>query len=144
MVGRTGSEAQVADAAATRIQHYLALHTDEPTVSLRVDGVGETLTVPRAAVTALTQVLVYMAAGQDVSVLPTTAELTTQQAADLLKVSRPYLIGLLESGEIDFRKVGSHRRVPMQSLLSYRRRDDARRREAADILSAETRELGLH
>jgi excisionase family DNA binding protein len=91
----------------------------------------------------LSQALVYMAAGQDVSVFPSAAELTTQQAADLLNVSRPYLIGLLESGEIDYRKVGSHRRVRIESLLSYRRRDDDSRREAADALSAETRELGL-
>jgi excisionase family DNA binding protein len=108
-----------------------------------VEGAGEELTVPREAVTVLTQVLVFMAAGQDVSVFPTTAELTTQQAADLLNVSRPYLIGLLESGQIDFRKVGTHRRVRTESLLSYRRRDDVRRREAADALSAETRALGL-
>jgi excisionase family DNA binding protein len=140
MAGRTVSEAQV---AATRIEAYLARHADEPTVRLRVDGAGGTLTVPRAAGAARSQVLGYLAAGQDVSVFPATAELTTQQAADLLNVSRPYLIGLLESGEIDFRKVGSHRRVPMQSLLSYRRRDDARRRQAADALSAEARELGL-
>lgn len=143
MAGRTAGDVRIAGAAATRIQDYLARHTDEPTVSLRVDGAAEELTVPREAVTVLSQVLVYMAAGQTVSVFPSAAELTTQQAADLLSVSRPYLIGLLESGEIDYRKVGSHRRVRMESLLSYRRRDDAHRRAAADALSAETRELGL-
>jgi excisionase family DNA binding protein len=143
MAGRATGDVRIAGAAATRIQDYLARHADEATVNLRVDGAAEELTVPREAVTALSQVLVYLAAGQDVSVFPSATELTTQQAADLLHVSRPYLIGLLESGEIDYRKVGSHRRVPMESLLSYRRRDDARRREAADALSAETRELGL-
>jgi excisionase family DNA binding protein len=84
-----------------------------------------------------------MAAGQGVSVVPSHAELTTQQAADMLNVSRPFLIGLLEAGEIEYRKVGKHRRVKASSLLDYLRRDDQRRREAADELSSLTQDLGL-
>ncbi|MEX2291452.1 MAG: helix-turn-helix domain-containing protein [Mycobacteriales bacterium] len=84
-----------------------------------------------------------MAAGQGVSVVPAHAELTTQQAANLLNVSRPFLIGLLDAGQIDFRKVGKHRRVKAASLMDYLRKDDQRRRDAADELSALTQELGL-
>ncbi|HWE91454.1 MAG TPA: helix-turn-helix domain-containing protein [Pseudonocardiaceae bacterium] len=71
------------------------------------------------------------------------AELTTQQAADLLNVSRQYLIGLLDAGEIEHRTVGEHRRVKAASLLEYLRNDDERRRAAADELSSLTREMGL-
>lgn len=143
---RTDSEAKaaaLASDAAARIQDHLARHPDHTAVRLVVEEDGDELTVPREAVTLLVSVLAYMAAGHGVSVLPAYAELTTQQAADLLNVSRPYLIGLLESGEIEYRKVGSHRRVRMDSLMDYKRRDDARRRDAAEQLSAEARELGL-
>jgi excisionase family DNA binding protein len=84
-----------------------------------------------------------MAGGQGVSVVPAHAELTTQQAADLLNVSRPFLIGLLEAGEIDYRKVGKHRRVKAASLLDYMRHDDQRRRQAAEELTALTQDMRL-
>ena len=135
--------AEMADAAAARIQDYLSRHDRQSVVRLVVEEDGEELLVPRPAVTLLARILAHMAAGHGVSVVPAHAELTTQEAAGILGVSRPYLIGLLESGEIGFRKVGSHRRVRMQSLMDYKRQDDARRRTAADELSAETRELGL-
>ncbi|MGO1544345.1 MAG: helix-turn-helix domain-containing protein [Gulosibacter sp.] len=77
------------------------------------------------------------------TVLPSQAELTTQQAADALNVSRPFLIGLLDAGQIDYRTVGTHRRVKAASLIRYLREDDVRRLAAADALSAETRELGF-
>jgi len=62
----------------------------------------------------------------------------------MLNVSRPYFIGLLESGEIPFRKVGRHRRIRFEDLMDYRRRDDLERRGAADDLAAISEELGLY
>lgn len=70
-------------------------------------------------------------------------ELTTQQAAELLNVSRPFLIGLLDAGEIDYRKVGKHRRIKAQSLMAYMARDDQERRQAADELTRLNQEMGL-
>jgi excisionase family DNA binding protein len=133
-----------ADVAVERVTTYLSRHPDGPhQVRLLVEDDNEELILPRGAVELLARILAYMAAGQGVSVVPAHAELTTQQAADLLNVSRPYLIGLLEADEIEYRKVGKHRRVKASSLLDYMRADDQRRRAAADELSALTRETGL-
>lgn len=134
-----------ADEALPAIREYLATHPDIPRVRLVVDDErgNETLTVPRAAVELLAPILAHMAAGHGIAIVPSHAELTTQQAADMLNVSRPFLIGLLESGEIAYRKVGKHRRVEAASLLDYMRADDQRRREAADELSALTQQMGL-
>jgi excisionase family DNA binding protein len=131
--------------ALPHVKEYLARHPEQEEVRLLVDDEhgDETLTVPRGAVELLARILAHMAAGQGVSVVPSHAELTTQQAADMLNVSRPFLIGLLEAGEIEYRKVGKHRRVKASSLLDYLRRDDQRRREAADELSSLTQDLGL-
>lgn len=137
-------DAATADAALERVTAYLTGHPDGPSqVRLSVEDDGEELVVPRSAVELLARILAHMAAGHGVSVVPTHAELTTQQAADLLNVSRPHLIGLLDAGEIDYRKVGKHRRIKVSSLLEYMRADDHRRRAAADELSTLTQEMGL-
>lgn len=122
----------------SEIVHLIVEDDDQPDHEGRQE-----IVVPGAALRLLARVLAHMAAGQGVAIVPSTAELTTQQAADLLNVSRPYLIRLLEEGQIDFRKVGTHRRVLMQSLVEYKRADDARRRSAADELAALEQELGL-
>ncbi len=119
-----------------------ALGTEGP-VRLRLSGQSGEVEVPRSALAALAQVLESFAHGEGVTVLPSQAELTTQQAADTLNVSRPFLIGLLDAGQIDYRMVGTHRRVKAASLVHYLREDDARRQAAADALSAEARELGF-
>ncbi len=134
-------EVSVAEAALQQIRIYLA-HHDEPFVTLIAEPEPATLTVPRPAVELLAKILAHMAAGRGVSIVPAHAELTTQQAADLLNVSRPFLIGLLKAGEIEYRTVGAHRRIKAESLLSYMAQDDQRRREAADELTSLAQEMG--
>jgi excisionase family DNA binding protein len=74
---------------------------------------------------------------------PEVTELTTQQAADILNVSRPFLIGLLDEGKLPFRLVGSHRRIEFADLMAFKDADDKRREEALDKLTAEAQRLGL-
>lgn len=119
-----------------------ALRAQGP-IRLRLSGQAGEVEMPRSALAALAQVLDSFAHGEGVTVVPAQAELTSQQAADALHVSRPFLIGLLDAGQIDYRTVGTHRRVKAASLIRYLREDDARRTAAADALATETRELGF-
>ena len=102
------------------------------------------LNLPRPAADLLEQILAAMASGQPVTVIPGHAELTTQQAAEVLNVSRPFVIKLLEQGEIKFRMVGTHRRLLATSVREYFERSQVQQHEAAAELTRLTEEMGLY
>lgn len=107
-----------------------------------IDG-DETIEVPISALRMLVDILANMAEGKAVSIIPVQAELTTQQAADFLNVSRPHLVSLLESREIAFHKTGTHRRIYAADLLAYQQKRHAQSKAALDELAAQAQELGL-
>lgn len=114
-------------------------------LSIRLLGTSneETLRIPAPAVKMLVRILEEMAQGNAVTLIPVHAELTTQEAADMLNISRPSLIQLLDAAQIEHRKVGTHRRVRFESLMSYKRRADAERRSALAELVAYDQEIGI-
>jgi excisionase family DNA binding protein len=91
----------------------------------------------------LMDVLKETAAGHAVTLVPVGAEVTTQQAAALLNVSRPYLVGLIDKGELPARMVGNQRRLPLKDVLAYKADNFAKRSKALDQLVAHDQELGL-
>jgi excisionase family DNA binding protein len=134
----------MAGRTARRIRDYLASHQGEDLLEVHVEGDdSDVLVVPRAAAAMFAQLMGILEAGQGVVLVQLNAQLTTQQAADMLNVSRPYLIGLLESGKIEFTKVGRHRRVPFRALMEYQRHAQQEARAAADEMSDLGQELGL-
>jgi len=103
----------------------------------------QNITLPLSAFKLLVSILTQMAEGNAVTLVPVHAELTTQEAAELLNVSRPFLIQLLESRKISFRKVGSRRKILFQDLMLYKTKTDKARRKVLDELAEEAQKLDM-
>jgi excisionase family DNA binding protein len=122
---------------------HLKRATSVDIVLKRTKDHSETVTLPSSAFKLLVMILTQMAEGNSVTLIPTNAELTTQQAADLLNVSRPYFIRLLEDKKIPFRKVGTRRKVLFQDVMLFKTKTDKARRKLLDELAAEAQKLGM-
>ena len=105
---------------------------------------GATVQFPKTAVDGLIEMLEAVAEGDTATVVRTPREVSTQQAATVLNVSRPTVVKLIDDGALASRKVGSHRRVPLADLLAYRDDMIARRRAVLDQMSRDAEELGLY
>jgi excisionase family DNA binding protein len=103
---------------------------------------GESIPLPESVFYVLERVAEVMARGDSITVVPVGREVTTQQAADLLNVSRQYLVRLLDEGRIPFRKTGKHRRVRIEDVLSFKQTRDKDRRAGLRELSRMTEEFG--
>jgi excisionase family DNA binding protein len=118
--------------------------TDRAQLSIKgANGEADDIILPGHVLQILLDVLSEMSKGNAISLIPHHQEISTQEAANLLNVSRPFLVGLLENGEIPFRKVGAHRRVKLTDVLEYKDQSDAKRLQALNELTALSQEEGM-
>jgi excisionase family DNA binding protein len=102
-----------------------------------------TLVLPTSALRLLVDILGELAIGNAVKVVPVHAELTSQEAADMLNVSRPHLVKMLEEGAIPFTKTGRHRRIRFSDLMAFKQRREDESQETMDALAQQAQELGM-
>jgi len=112
-------------------------------IKLKIQGMEGLITIPLKALKLLTTILTNMADGKSIALMPTDAEISTQQAAEILNVSRPHVIKLLEKGDIPYKKVGSHRRILLQDILEYEAKFKKKRRKQLNKLASEAQKLNL-
>ena len=123
-----------------------AISKDNPAsdkIEILVKHSGETIQVPKRAYLLLIEIVELMAQGKSIHLLPGDSELSSQQAADILNISRPYLVKLLENGEIPFTKTGTHRRVKLSNVIEYNKVLKRIQRKNLDLLAKQAQELNL-
>jgi len=126
------------------LSSFLKTRSETQEFDFRDDkGAVKTVAIPTSALRLLLTVLTEIGQGNAVSIIPIHAELTTQEAADVLNVSRPFLIQLLEKGDIPFHKTGTHRRVRYQDVMAYKNNVDSARRQALEELAAQAQDLDM-
>jgi excisionase family DNA binding protein len=131
-VAPTEADVEVAKESNRRLARFRG---GEISLTTREDTHTERIEIPKAALPIIRYVLECMSQGLAISLAPVHTQVTTQQAANLLGVSRPFLIKLLERNEIPFTKVNRHRRIVLKDLLEYKRRSHQERQRVLDELS---------
>ena len=132
-------EAKITSRALSKYAHNERLH-------LKIasnNNESEDLILPGYALNLLLTMLTEMSKGNAITVMPIHAELSTQETAELLNISRPHLVDLLEQGNIPFRKVGTHRRILANDVFDYKQRIDEARFKALDDLAAQAQESDM-
>ncbi len=112
-------------------------------VEIGVRGEKDHVKIPASAFHFLSTILEHMSKGKAISIIPADAEITTQQTADMLNVSRPHVVKLLEDGELPFRMVGTHRRIKLKDLEAYRAKMEKEREKALTELAKQAQELDM-
>lgn len=127
--------------AIKKLDEHLAGAT---TASLLIGSAEEAIELPEIVFQLLRQIVHQMGEGKMVAIENIEEILTTQEAADMLRVSRPYLIKLLEEGKIPFTKVGLHRRIRFEDIRAYQRQREAEQEKGLQKLARISQELGLY
>jgi excisionase family DNA binding protein len=140
----TDEEVTLARESSRLLATYLQTQAETQQIEIFDDkGTSHAVCVPVSAPRLLVDILTEIGEGNAVSIIPIHAELTTQEAADVLNVSRPFLVQLLEQGEIPFHKIGTHRRIRYQDLITYKERIDSERNKALDALAKQAQRLKM-
>jgi excisionase family DNA binding protein len=148
-IAPTVEDAELALVSSRQLSRFLGQHpvgrhcSDFKLLVQADDAPEEVVVIPMPAFRLLTDILMQMARGNAVTLMPIQTELTTQQAADILNVSRPFLIGLINDNKIPCRKVGTHRRIRLEDLMAYKQEVDRQRLQVLEELAREAQELGM-
>ena len=137
-VSPSRDEIKIAQESSRTLSRFLKRN-----LRVQIAETKEIVELPVSAVRLLVDLLTNMAEGNAVTLMPIHAELTTQQAAHLIGISRPYLIKLLEEGEIKYHMVGTHRRIYFQDLKNYMDKNKKTREETLDELAAQAQDLDM-
>ena len=143
-INETDSATVTTQEALRKINHVLNSPPASRNLEIVIDQSDEVIRLPREIATILREILINSVAGKSVSVIPNQAELTTQEAADLLNVSRPHVVKLLDEGILPGHKAGTHRRIYAADVQAYKHQREIDTRAAADDLTELTEELGLY
>ena len=117
-------------------------HVHSPMTEIEIEETKEKLQIPSSALTLLNEILKAMSQGKPISIVPVATEVTTQKAAEILGCSRPHLVKLLESGELDFFKVGKHRRIKFEDVVNYKQKLKAEQKRRLVEMMHNDEELG--
>ena len=145
-VSPSPEDALLAQESSRRLTKLMGVGKPQKALNLRIqpeNAPEETVSIPASAFRLLNDILTQMAQGNAVTLIPIHAELTTQQAADILNVSRPFLVEQLERNVIPHRKVGKHRRILFKDLMDHKKLMDRNRLEALEQLTAQAEDLDM-
>jgi len=137
-------DATLAQVGGQVLSSCLAIGQHHYQIEIKPEGTtAQSLTIPASVLHLLAEALTQIASGNAVKIVPIKPELSTSEVAELLNVSRPYLVELLESGKIPFRKVGPRRRVLFEDVMAYKKRIDSQREQTLAELAAQAQELNM-
>jgi excisionase family DNA binding protein len=139
----TAHEIALAKEGSRELSMVMSTPEETQEISVCMGHSEQKVHLPASAIQLLMDVLVNISQGNAVQIVPVLAELTTQQAADILLVSRPYLVKLLDEGKIEHRKVGSHRRIRYNDLLKFKTQEERARKSVLDELAAEAQAFDM-
>lgn len=139
----TKQDQELAQASILQLRRAAAGIEQAGFTKIKVQEQRQFLRIPKKAFHLLVEILNNMAEGKSITLLPSDTEISTQQAANMLNVSRPHIVKLLENKIIPFKKVGTHRRIELKHLLEYEKKVKENRKQQLDFLEEQAQELNL-